>query len=477
MDINKLISDFESSAFALPEQSSALERYNSGDSYRKLRRDGYSMNDLLVEMLYKSAIYQQAYNLFSNDSRYGQPFLEQLNVIVNSSRIPEKGGNRVVENNITNAYNNATSQISSLVAEYNNFKNSLPETQIEQDRYAGINSDITGEGVQPSSMAQTGVEQAPEVSVPTEMDIATQAINGINTFLNLCTTFSSAFTSLSKLGPELNIAGLQADSLKMALDLAEQEGWHKQQLYDYLATQMGYDPRPDNKFSSAYDKDGDVIDSLDANQYAAGAVSDKKRVDAEIMNGPVVVGHEPDGSPIEKKGLEVFKDMSRFQMAMQYSRSVEGAIRAEIAKYTSYLSESLQQEASMSQNAYSSDYYGQLDGSLFAKLDTAAKGLDVQSASLRVDNQEIANRILALQEGLQILQNATAAAKWQLTNHWMELSKTDDTYSIFANYALFGMPMDDTHVHLPADNGVSKSDVSWYTSYFDTIINLVKSIF
>lgn len=467
-----------------PTDEKALDRYNAGDSYRKIRRDGYTMNDLLSEMIVASPVYQQARQLFSSDARYGQPFLEQLNAISYSMRIPEKGGNRVVENNITSAYNNVVAQISSLVAEYNNFINSLPETQVEQLKSAGINSDITGEGVQPSSMTQTGIEQVPEVSTPTELDIATQAINGVNTFLNLCTTFSGAFTSLSQLGPSLKmadanltLAGLNADSLRTALDLAEQEGWYKQQLYDYLATQMGYDPRPKNKYSSAYDSDGAVIDSLDANQYAAGASSDMKRVEAETLNSPVVVGHNADGTPIEKKGLEVFKDMSKFQLATQYSQAIERSIRAEISRLTSSLSETLAQSASMSQDAFTGDYFSELNGAGMAQLEMFAQGQAVESTAIQMDNQDIANRILALQKYLLEIERINSSARWMFTEKWINLGELDDTYSIFSNFALFGMPANDTFIHQPNGIGISKGDVNWYTDYIEQLVRIKNAAF
>lgn len=113
----------------------------------------------LARQISMSTPYMNAWKIFSSDPLYGPPFLERLKMIPSSVQeadptwIDQIGlSNNAVDIN-RGAYNKAMSEIQNLVNSYYEFINTLPSSQNSQFRDIGLNSAITGQGLQGSSMA------------------------------------------------------------------------------------------------------------------------------------------------------------------------------------------------------------------------------------------------------------------------------------------------------------------------------------
>lgn len=104
-----------------------------------------------------SAIYKQAYELFSSKDEY-KFFLQRLVGILDSINVNSQtwvdrlGLSNNFNDSITEAYNYAIEQIQFLLQEFHQWYNSLPTTQVDQFQQAGVNSAITGQGLTGSSL-------------------------------------------------------------------------------------------------------------------------------------------------------------------------------------------------------------------------------------------------------------------------------------------------------------------------------------
>lgn len=135
------------------------------ESFGESSDDRTHTRGTIYHKVFYSSAYQNALRIFSADQVYGQIYIYQLEMILSNAIEPAEGF--LSANNLSTKHDDKSNeiyllciqQIQALVQQYYQFKNSLPSTQVAQFNAAGINSAITGQGVNGS--------QFPQLSQPT----------------------------------------------------------------------------------------------------------------------------------------------------------------------------------------------------------------------------------------------------------------------------------------------------------------------
>lgn len=193
-----------------------------------------SSDSTVADLIRASEIYKDAHELFSGDLSYGRPYLLQLEMIPDSYNIRDEnfwdnvteffGGTSDYENLIKDSFNAAMDEIRQLVESYYLFKNSLPSEQVRQLAEAGINAAVTGQGI-------TGSEKTPTTGVDTPLNQSynNQALSqGVTSFVEFMQLMNNVVTG-----------GFSSYNIMSVLDLAEREGYNKQEVHDLLLAGQG----------------------------------------------------------------------------------------------------------------------------------------------------------------------------------------------------------------------------------------------
>lgn len=153
----------------------------------------------LRSMVTQSAAYKNAYNIFSADTRYGASYLARLQQI--SSIAIESDKTIWDKLNLSNksedkdfaTYQMCIEQINNLVAEYYQFINSLPSSQVQQQLDAGVYGIMSGDSVSQSEMnPQKGSINSANMESTNPLE---NLLSLGNFALSFCTTGLSAITS------------------------------------------------------------------------------------------------------------------------------------------------------------------------------------------------------------------------------------------------------------------------------------------
>lgn len=317
--------------------------------------------DYIANLIIKSPLYQQAYKILSSDIRYGSSYLKQLEAIPYSAISVDKsfidnlaeffGVTSSYEKQIADIYNNAMTQIQNLLSSYYDFRNTLPIEQVQQLSEAGFNSAVTGQGLIPSTQDTSAVAQ-PSASMSTYSN--TELSQGVTSFVEFVNLVSTLTTT-----------GVNASSVIGMLDLAEREGYSKQQLQDLMLAQFGI--TNDSSYSSASSLKGlhTIKSTGKARQVVenASAVADESSLDA-IHN--VTFGNDPNRVQSFEKlsGRDVLNRVSRFALVNRFSRSYSDyLVNVNNQLYADEISR-LNNERSLSQLGFESSFYGARNGYL-----------------------------------------------------------------------------------------------------------------
>lgn len=264
----------------------------------------------LPRLIRQSPIYKQAYQILSSDTQYGKPYLVQLEMIPTSFDVRDQntgdditdffGGTSGREKLIIDAFNAAMDEIRVVVQSYYTFRNSLPAEQVSQLADAGINAAITGEGITPSSMPQTTPLENPQLQ---NYDNASLS-SGITSFVEFIGSLSG-----------LASTGFNAASLMGMLDLAEREGYSKQEIHDYMLAQLGI--TTDSPYRVLNPSNTPVV--RDAATVAAAETGAKAGALRKVHN--VNVGNNPDKVATYEKmdGFEVLNRVSEFALVNRFA--------------------------------------------------------------------------------------------------------------------------------------------------------------
>lgn len=383
--------------------------------------------DYIANLIIKSPLYQQAYEILSSDIRYGSSYLKQLESIPYSAISVDRsfiddlaeffGVTSSYEKQIADIYNNAMTQIQNLLSAYYDFRNSLPIEQVQQFTEAGYNSAVTGQGIVPSVQDTSAVAQP---SSPLSSYSNTELSQGVTSFVEFVNLVSTLTTT-----------GVNASSVIGMLDLAEREGYSKQQLQDLMLAQFGI--TNDSPYSSASSLKGlGTIKSTGKSRQVvenASAVADEASLDA-IHH--VSFGNDPNKVQSFEKltGRDVLNRVSRFALINRFSRSYSDyLINVNNQLYADEISR-LDNERSLSQLGFESSFYGarngRLEGSNISEQSSFIK--EIYMNDLRIKRFDALMRDYREKELLE----------------WSKDLKSDPSLAPFYYKAVFDFGMDET---------------------------------
>lgn len=179
----------------------------------------------LEQQIKASPTYQKAYELFSKDSQYGPTYLARLESIATSAKYAEEGffANMVKYSKIDAKndalYREILAQIDQLVQQYLEFINSLPSTQVEQRRQAGINDAVDGgTGISSSQFSPT---DTPNMA-SNQMEI-TDPYDILQKFVGTMVSLSGGFTDIVNSGVNMfkNISDVELRYNQQFIDFAK----------------------------------------------------------------------------------------------------------------------------------------------------------------------------------------------------------------------------------------------------------------
>lgn len=169
-----------------------------------------SATDQLRDRIINSSIYQQAYSLF-NRSSVDSIWLQRLRAIPQSVVVGHETW--LDQLGLSNKYNDklqaleaeAYNQIQKLISEYQTYVQELPTTQVQDFADAGINSAITGQGINGASI--TGEASQRDLS-PYQMESA-NPLESISTIGNLVFSATDGILSAIKTFNQIGLSKRQ----------------------------------------------------------------------------------------------------------------------------------------------------------------------------------------------------------------------------------------------------------------------------
>lgn len=397
---------------------------------------GNEGQDMVAEMVLSSRVYKDAHELFSSNSRYGGPFLQQLELIPYSASVRLEntwdsvvsglGGTSGYENAIQDAFNTCLDEIRSLVQNYYTFINSLPSEQVQQFEEAGINSAVTGQGIEGSDMSGAGSAGVVNPENPSMSTYSNEQLSrGITSFVEF-------IGSMANLGS----TAVNAKNLMGLLDLAEREGYSKQELHDLLLAGEGV--TTDSPYRVLTPENTPAI------KHGANVAGKKVQAESDAMDKPVTVnvGDDPSGQAHYEiyDPVDVLTEITRFNMA---NRFAEGAI-------TNLRNVGRQQYASlvgMLEGEYEAGHFSRMieEDSFNQDLFSARDGRSEGTAQTKVA-EHLAN-IKELEESALAFERWLNDYRFNILDHWGDQLAKRPNLAPYFYKALFDFDMSDTFYH------------------------------
>lgn len=315
----------------------------------------------MASIIKSSSTWKQAYRILSSDSR-GKPYLEQLLTIPESYALPQTdlwddlgdlfGVNTSFDDLIVDYYNKAMEDIRQVLQDFYNFINTLPTTHTQQFADAGINSAVTGEGIEGSSMPDTSIATSatPQVSQTDNKSLS----QGVTSFVEFISAMSGIAT-----------AGFSSASLMGMLDIAERDQLNKQELHDLLMSQQGVTTSRPERILTPQNTQvvGDLAKVASTNaRVASGSIDDSYSVQ---------IGDDTTKQSSFEilSGEDVLRAISKQQLIEKLSNAHINSIMAQIKQTRSSILAQLEtsnQEAQLSagiaQGEFNTDYYNARNG-------------------------------------------------------------------------------------------------------------------
>lgn len=399
--------------------------------------DQETSNSEISGLIKASSLYQNAYRIFSSDSRYGVPYLQQLIAIPDSVSISDKnfwdefseffGATSKYEEALRDAYNTAMDEIRSLLTQYYQFKNSLPVEQVQQMAEAGINASVTGQGITGSEMSTEGLVQ-PNTSMSEYSN--SQISDGISSFVEF-------IGSMANLGS----AGVNAANLLGLLDIAEQEQYSKQELHDAMLYELGITQ------SSPYRvlKKSPVL-----SDRASKAASDarlgraKSGAAASVLDKSISVPIGDNPNEVQSyeimSGEDILNEVSRMQIIEQFSRGYVNYITSQNQQLYSGIVSMLDQEQQIA-NLNAGIAEGDFNQAFFTSRNGMSEGIAQTSiaealASIRSSEADIAS-----------FNKWIADYKYATLDNWAQQLASKPSLAPYFYKAMFDFNMSDTFYH------------------------------
>lgn len=332
---------------------------------------GSDSESTVTKLIKSSSLYKEADRILSSDQQYGASYLSMLRMIPYSHEVRDEnfwdsvvgflGSTSGYDKAVTDAFNAAMDEIRSLMQDYYSFLSKLPKNEVSQLQEAGINAAITGEGVTTSSMTSPDPSGMVSTDPPQAQYDNTVLSQGVTSFVE----FIGSMANLAQVGVNSkNILGL--------LDIAEREGYNKQETHDLLLAGLGVttdspyrvlnsDNTPSISTISQTARDDQRVKAAESSA-AAGAL------DSEIS---VNVGNDPNNVATYeiRTGEDWLSEISRFQIANRFGNIMIQNLRTQEEQlYAGVLSRLENEynianfEALSAEARFNSDYFSSRDG-------------------------------------------------------------------------------------------------------------------
>lgn len=403
---------------------------------------GNPVDSTVTTLILSSSIYREAEQVLSKDREYGTSYLTMLRMIPYSHEIRDAnfwdafvdtlGGTSGYDKAVTDAFNAAMDEIRSLMQDYYSFLSKLPVEQVEQLRDAGINASITGEGVSPSSM--TSPDPSAMISPnPSQTEYSNTSLSqGVTSFVE----FINSMANLRSVGVNSkNILGL--------LDLAEREGYNKQETHDLLLAGLGV--TTDSPYRVLNTDNTPAVSTISSTAQSEQRVkSAEASASAKALDMPVSVTLGTDPEDIAtyeiKSGEDWLSEISRFQIANRFGNVMIQNLRTQSQqRYADVLSR-LEGEYQMA-NFQAQTNEAQFNSEYFIARDGATEG----------QNQtDLSTSLAAIKQAEADIQSVEAwlsEYRAGIIEHWgKELEKRPNLAPYFYK-AMFDFGMEDTFYH------------------------------
>lgn len=425
----------------LQSDLSPADRSSSSDLSRF--PDGTSNSfSVVTNLILSSSIYKDAVQILSSDREYGTSYLAMLRMIPFSHQVREEnfyddltehlGGTSSYDKAVTDAFNAAMDDIRSLMQDYYSFLSKLPSEQVDQLRDAGINASITGEDVNTSSIS------SPDPSGMISPN-PSQASYDNSAFSQGISSFVEFINSMANLGS----VGVNSKNILGLLDLAEREGYNKQEVHDLLLAELGV--TTDSPYRVLNSDNTPAISTLSQTASSEQRVkSAEAAASAGALDSPISVnvGSDPDSVQTYeiKSGKDWLNEISRFQIANRFGSVMINNLRTQSQQmYTDVLSR-LEGEynianfvAQTNEAQFNSDYFTARDGSL--------EGANQSSLSTSLSG------IREMEYNIQSFQSWLSEYRSQIIQHWGDQLEKRPSLAPYFYKAMFDFGMEDTFYH------------------------------
>lgn len=333
--------------------------------------DEFVETTIVSDLILKSQLYTEAYSILSSDLRYGKSYLAMLEMIPYSHDVRDEnfwdrasnafGGTSGYDKAVQDAFNAAMDEIRSLMQDYYSFLSKLPTEQVQQLADAGINAAITGEGVTTSSITAPDPSSS-IVSNPSQTEYDNKQLSdGITRFVEFIGSMAN-----------LTSVGINAQNLLGLLDIAEREGYNKQETHDLLLAQLGV--TTESPYRVLTPGNTPTINTLsdtarsDQRVKSAEAVAAAKALDSPVS---VNVGNDPNNVATYevKSGADWLAEISRFQIANRFANVMIQNLRSESEQMYAGVLSTLENEYNVAnfgaltdQARFNSDYFSSRNG-------------------------------------------------------------------------------------------------------------------
>lgn len=412
---------------------------------------GASADDISIvtQLIKSSSLYLEAERILSADRSYGSAYLSMLRMIPYSHKVRDEnfwdevvgffGGTSGYENAVTDAFNAAMDEIRSLMQDYYSFLSKLPSEQVDQLRDAGINAAITGEGVTPSSM--TSPDPSDMVSsTPSQSEYRNPSLSdGVTSFVE----FIGSMANLTSVGvSSKNILGL--------LDIAEREGYNKQETHDLLLAGLGV--TTDSPYRVLKPGNTPAITTLSATAQSEQRVKAAEAgASAKVLDAPISVNVGDDPNNVAtyeiKSGEDWLTEISRFQIANRFGNVMIQNLQQQgqqmYAGVLSFLEGEYKMEnfaAQTKQAQFNSDYFSARNGKIEGQNQT-----DLTTSLSEIRRSEAY---------IRSVESWMSEYRSKIIEHWGEQLEKRPNLAPYFYKAMFDFNMEDTFYH---QNGAAQA--------------------
>lgn len=408
-----------------------------------------SGSEMMTNLILSSTLYREAESILSADRKYGTSYLQLLRMIPYSHPIRDQnfwdqasnafGATSGYDEAITDAFNSAMDEIRSLMQDYYSFLSKLPTEQVQQQRDAGINAAITGEGITTSGMTSPDASSmiAPNTSQSEYRN--TSLSDGVTSFVEFIGSMAN-----------LALGGVNSANILGLLDIAEREGYNKQETHDLLLAGLGV--TTDSPYRVLKPSNTPSISSLSSTAQSDQRVkSAEARAAADVLDTPISVnvGDDPNtvGHYEIMSGEDWLAEISRYQIANRFSNVMIQNLRNQGQQLYAGVLSTLEGEYNLAnvnaltqQASFNSDFFSARNGLLEGQNQT-----DLTTSLSEIRRSE---------SYIRSVESWMSDYRASILEHWGKQLEKRPNLAPFFYKALFDFNMEDTFYH---QNGAAQA--------------------